>query len=230
MRQNTHEFAQQNTSGCTEDEGNQSENHNEKRLYIQECFCGSRSTYGSAEKNNDDVHHGIRGSLLQLFNNAALTEQIAEHQHADKRSRRRQEHADNDRDDDREKDLLQFGNRTKLIHMDLPLSFRGEKFHNRRLDDRNERHVGISRYGDRSHQGRLSEFSGEEDTGRSVGTSDDGDGCGCFSIEAKSNGKEVSEVNSQLCCRTHQEGDRVGDERTEVSHRADAHENQGRQY
>ena len=48
--------------------------------------------------------------------------------------------------------LSSFDNRTELFHLDLPLFFCGQKLHNRRLDNRHQRHVGICCYCDRSQQ------------------------------------------------------------------------------
>ena len=89
-------------------------------------------------KNNYDVHHGIGSCLLELFYNAALTEQVTKHQHTYQRSGRWKDHADNDGDNNREQDLLEFGYGTKLLHFDFTLFLCSQKLHDRRLDDRHQ--------------------------------------------------------------------------------------------
>ena len=50
-----------------------------------------------------------------------------------------------------------------------------------------------------------------------------------YSVESHRNRDEICYINSKLCGSSHQEADRVCDQRTKVRHRPDAHENQGRQ-
>ena len=74
----------------------------------------------------------------QLFYNAALTEQVTKHQHTYQRSGGWKDHADNDGDNNREQDLLEFGYGTKLLHFDFTLFLCSQKLHDRRLDDRHQ--------------------------------------------------------------------------------------------
>ena len=48
-----------------------------------------------------------------------------------------------------------------------------------------------------------------------------------LTIESKEDCKEVSHVDTKLCCSTHQEALRVRDQRTEVCHRTYTHEDKG---
>ena len=61
-----------------------------------------------------------------------------------------------------------------------------------------------------------------------VGTTDDGDCCCCFSVESKEDCKEVSHIDTELCCSTHQEALRVRDQRTKVCHSTYTHKDKGR--
>ena len=84
-------------------------------------------SYGSTKQDNDDVHQSVGSGLGQLFYNAGLTEQVTKHQHTNQGSGGRKDQADNDGDHNREEDLLQFGYRTELLHLDLPLFLGGQK-------------------------------------------------------------------------------------------------------
>ena len=48
----------------------------------------------------------------------------------------------------READLFELADLTELAHLDLTLLFGGEELHDRRLDDRHQRHVGIGSHRD----------------------------------------------------------------------------------
>ena len=73
----------------------------------------------------------------------------------------------------------------------------------------------------------LSELIQKEDRSRAVGTADDGDSCCLSSVESHENSEEVCQVDTKLCCCTHDKADRVCNQRTEVCHRTYAHEDQG---
>ena len=90
-------------------------------LHVQESLCAGGCAYGSTQQDNYDVHQRVGGSLCQLLYNAALTEQVTEHQHTYQRSCGGKQQTNNNGNDDREQDLLQLGNRTKLLHLDLSL-------------------------------------------------------------------------------------------------------------
>ena len=228
MRYNLHQLPQQDTSHCTKGKGHKTEHNNLQRIHVQKrlCRCGRADT--GSEENDNDVHHCVRRGFRQLADNSALAEQVAEHQHADQRSRRRKKHADNNRDNNREKNLFQLGDRTELFHLDLSVLFRRKRLHDRRLDDRNQGHIGISRDRNRAHERGLSKLSCQEDRGRSVGTADDGDRSSGFAVEAKRDRQEISNIDTRLSRGAHHKRDRVRDQRSEVGHRSDTHEDQGR--
>ena len=65
----------------------------------------------------------------------------------------------------------------KLFHLNLTLFLSCQKLHKWRLDNWNQRHVGVSRNRDRSHDLGLSQPTAQEQGCRAVRTADDGDGC-----------------------------------------------------
>ena len=96
--------------------------------------------------------------------------------------------------------------------------------HDRRLDQRDQRHVGISRHGDRSDQLRR-QVVRHVDGGRAVSTADDADGCRLLRSEQAGGIRENEcAVDSELGGCAEQQGDGVRDQRTEIRHRADCKE------
>ena len=73
-----------------------------------------------------------------------------------------------------------------------------------------------------------SQLTREEDGGRSVSSADDGDRRGRFSVESHQDRHEVSSVHAELGRRAQEEAHGVRDQRSEIRHGADAHEDQGR--
>ena len=71
-----------------------------------------------------------------------------------------------------------------------------------------------------------SQLGGQEDGGRAVGTADDADGSSLSTGEAHADSTEEGYEDTQLCGCTQQQGLGVGQQRTEVSHGAYAHEDQ----
>ena len=116
---------------------------------------------------------------------------------------------------------------TELTHDDLAVLLAGQRLHNRRLNDRNQRHVGICGDSDRSQQTR-SQFGGDIDSGRTVRAADDADRTGFSGREAQQQRYDERQEDAQLSGSAKQQTHRVGDQRTKVGHRADAHEDERR--
>lgn len=75
------------------------------------------------------------------------------------------------------------------------------------------------------------ELGRQEDGRRAVRAADDGDGCRLLGGEqAGGDGADEGNEDPELGGRAEQEGLRIGDERPEVGHGPDAHEDQGREY
>ena len=117
-----HQLTKQNAACGTERECNQTQSNdlqmylifrNASALVVAPTEVPSRITtmYISA----------LEAVSVSCLYHAALTEQVTKHQHTNQRSCGRQKQADNDGNNNREQDLLQLGNRTKLLHLDLPL-------------------------------------------------------------------------------------------------------------
>ena len=97
-----HDLTKENTTGCTNTECNQTQKNDLQSIYVQECFCACRCTYGSTQQDNYDVHQCIGSCLCQLFYNTTLFEQVTKHQHTYQRSSCRKDHTNYDCDNDRE--------------------------------------------------------------------------------------------------------------------------------
>ena len=151
-QENVHELGKQDAAGRAAHEGDDAHGEDAERHRAEEGLGLRRSADGDAEENDDDVHELVLRGLGQTVDHAALTEQVAEHQAADQRSCARNEQSDERGDGNRENDLFLLGNRTQGVHADHALLLRGQAAHDGRLDDRDERHVGISGNGDRAEQ------------------------------------------------------------------------------
>ena len=93
----------------------------------------------------------IREFLIGIgepVNHPAFLGQIAEHEHADQRGGGRQEDRTDPEGQQRQDDLFQLGDMPQLDHLDLALLFCGQPFHDRRLDEGDQGHVGIGGNGD----------------------------------------------------------------------------------
>ena len=222
-----HKLGKQQTSGRTESERKHTQHQNTQGLDIDERFGGSRSTDGNTEENHHDIHQLVLHGLAQTIDYTALFHQVTQHKAADQRSGARQEQRDDYGDDDREKDLLGFGNRAQLRHLDFTLFLGGQQTHDGRLNHRHEGHIRVSGHGDRTQQfGR--EAGGQEDRSRTVGTADDTDTTGLSRSEAQRVSPQEGHENTQLRSSTEHETLRVGDQRAEIGHGTDTDEDQTR--
>jgi len=103
-----------------------------------------RNADRNAEEDGNDVAEFILRGLGKTVGNTADIEQVTEHQEANKRRCVRKNESDDSGNGDRENDLLGLGYRTERFHLDLTLFFAGAELHDRRLDDRDERHIRVS--------------------------------------------------------------------------------------
>ena len=222
-----HDVAADEAAGRGDGESDEAEEDDLQSFCLQEVGGDHGRANRGGQEDRDDVHERVLHGVGQTVGAAAFTEQVAEHQAADQRSRGRQEQDDEDGDDDGEENLLGLGNRAGLHHLDLAVSFRGHELHDRGLDQRDERHIGICRDGDRTQQLR-GKLVGQEDGRRAVCAADDADGSSFLAGEAEADGAEEGDEHAQLRCSAEQQALRVRDQGAEVSHGADAHEDQGR--
>ena len=165
--------------------------------------------------------------LAEPLGNAALPEEVAQHQAGNERRGRGDQQCNKDRHQDGKDDLLPLGDFPQGLHDDLALFLRGEELHNGGLDHRHQSHVGVCRYRDGAQQSR-GQHDGNENGGRTVGTADDADGGGLRAGKAQQAAAYVGHENAQLCGGPQQQALGVGDERAEIRHGAHTHEDQAR--
>ena len=112
-----------------------------------------------------------------------------------------------------------------MIMMGKRIFFGGHEPHERRLDDGDERHIGVRRDGDGGKHMR-SERLGEPDRRGAVRAADDADGRRLGAGETEAHREEERDVDAQLRSRAEDERFRVGKQRLEVRHRAHAEEDE----
>ena len=125
-----HDVAADEAAGRGKAEGEEGQGSEFSGVGLKEGGTNVVAAGGEGEGGNvfpGRVLHGVR----QTVGAAAFTEQVAEHQAADQRSRGRQEQDNEDGDDDREEDLLGLGDRADCTIFDLAVSFRGHELHDR---------------------------------------------------------------------------------------------------
>ena len=224
-----HDLREEEAGSSRETEGDNAHGDNHEGLRLQEDVGRHREAHGSTEEDGHDVHEFVGRGLHQAFHDAGFLEDVAEHEHDDKgRSVGHHEDAD-DHHHHGEHDAFGLRNRAQGLHADLAFLVVGHQAHDRRLDERDKRHVGVGRHGDRSDE-VLCEFVRSEDGGRTVGAADDTDG-GRFteSKATEGHGTEHGREHTELSAATEEERTRVGDKRSEVRHGTHAQEDDGRE-
>ena len=146
--QNTHDFTKDNACKSTSCESDQTKNNDQNSLIVQEGFSFHSQTCTSCQHDRYNVHQSILCSIGKTIQTTSFFEQVTQHQHTNQRAYRRKQQADNDSSNNREYDSFKMRNRTQLFHNDFTVSFSSAKFHNRRLDQRNQRHIRICSYCD----------------------------------------------------------------------------------
>ena len=183
-RDDVHDLAEDDAARRTGDEGDESEHDDEQRVAREEVLRRHRHARARGEENRHHVAQRILRRIRKAVGDARLTEEVAEHEHAQKRCDRRQEQADEDRRDEREEHLFKLRDVAQLLHDDLTLRLRREEFHDGRLDERHERHVGVRCDSDRPQEIRR-ELRRQIDGRRSVSAADDADGGGFLDRETE---------------------------------------------
>src|SRR5574344_882399 len=159
---------------------------------------------------------------------------VSECEHTDKRRCRRKQKDCKNEQKKREQNFFCFANCAQLVHTDQAFFLCRKRFHNRRLNHRNESHVRIRSNCNNSHHLR-SKLAGNIDCRRTVRTADNCD-CTCLKnviVNSRNqvhkrnaeHGKEDTELCStaKKCCLG------IGDKRTEVCHSADSHKDKHRE-
>ena len=224
---NAHDLAQDNTAGGADAEGDDAQNDDLNGLDVQEGGGVGGAADGEAEEDRDDVHQLIAGGLGDTLDNAGLLHQVAHHQAADQNGGVRQGQGNDDGNDDGEEDLLGLGDAAGGSHDDLTLFFSGQDLHDRRLDNRHQRHVAVRSNCDGAEQMR-GQLGSDIDGGGAVRAADDADSTGFLIGEAQNLSADKGEEDTQLCGSAQQQAGRAGDQRLEIGHSADAEEDQRR--
>ena len=121
------------------------ENDNLDCVKSKEVLTGCGCTYSCTKEDCDNIHKLVLSCFAESFNNAALSEQVAEHEHADKRSDGWKHESADDKHDDGEYNLLCLADGSELLHLDRALFLRGEQLHDGRLNNRDKSHIRICR-------------------------------------------------------------------------------------
>ena len=221
-----HELAQQQAAYGSELKGCQTQHDDEQGLGGKEAVIDGGGAHGGGQEDRHNVHQRVLRRVAQTVRQSAFLEEVAEHQAAQKGSHGGQKQADENGHDNGEEDLLLLRNGAKLLHLDLTLFFGGDQPHHRRLDQRDQRHIGIGRDRDGREIIRR-ELRGQPDGGGAVRAADDADGGGDVGLEAEdADGHQESGEDAELGGGAEQQGLGVGKQGTKVGHRADAHEDQ----
>ena len=114
---------------------------------------------------------------------------------------------------------------TRVWNLDLAILGAGHQVHNGGLNQRNQRHVGVSGHGDGAQQVG-SQLRGQEDGGGAVSAADDADGGSLGAGKAHAHSAKEGHEHAQLGSSAQQQALGVRQQRTEVGHGANAHENQ----
>ena len=178
---------------------------------------------GDAEEYRGRVENFVLRREREAVGAAAFAEQVPEHEHSDERYGGRKDEAARYRGYDREEYFLSARYGAKLLHLYAAVFLRREKLDDRRLDERDERHVAVRRDGDcREYVAR--ELRAEVDGGRAVGSADDAYARGLLDGEAHAHGPDDGDEYAELRGGSEQEGYRVGEQRAEVGERPYTHE------
>ena len=222
-----HHVAQNQTAGSGQQEGGQAQHNDAQSLGGQEGAAHGLEAHGQAQGDGDDVDEGVLGGVGQALGNAALTEQVAQHEHTDQGGGVGHQQNDEDSHGDGEDDLLGLGHLAQLSHLHLTGLLGGQGLHQRRLDHGNQRHIGVCRDGDGGQQPH-SQLGSRQNGGRAVGAADDADGGGLSGCEAQDQSHQEGGEDAQLSGSAQQQGHGVGQQRTKVGHCANSHEDNRR--
>ena len=220
-----HQLADQQSADGAEGESDQAQYNNLDGIQRQEAGADHGRADADAQEQGNDVHQGVLSHIAQALRDTGFLQQVAEHQAADQGSSGGQQQHDENRHDDREQDLFGLAHLAQLRHLHAAFLFGGQRPHNGRLNHRDQRHVAVSRHGNRPQQFGSQLRRGQDGRG-AVRAADNTDGSGLLRVEAQQVRAEEGEEHAELCSSAQQQALRVGNQRTEIGHRADAHEDQ----
>jgi len=227
--QETHEFAQQEAAHRVDDDRHQTQTQDQERLLLQKGVAFHRSSDGQPQEKRADTGNFILARMRQPLHRTRRLEKIPQHDHAHQRQPLRRDQPGHPGDHQREKHQRRFRNPALGIgHPDPPLFPSRHQAHDRRLQDRDQRHVTVRRHRGGRQQVR-GELRGNKDHRRTVAGPDHPDGDGLFFIEPRPEGQAHGQKNTQLSGRTEKQDLGIGQQRGEIRHRPDPDENQQRE-
>ena len=140
----------------------------------------SRQSNQHIEEIGLRIGQTVLSDVGQTLGHAALTEQVAQHQHTQQGGGVGDQQDHENGHGDGEDDLLRLGHGAQLGHLDLAHLLGGQGLHQRRLDHGDQSHVGVSRDGDGGQQ-LNSQLRRSQDGGGAVSAADDADICSLLS-------------------------------------------------
>ncbi len=231
--EHVHQLRHDHPGRGTHAEGDHPQQQDPQRLRLQELVRHQLGPHRQPEEDGDDVNQRVLHRVAQTIHHAAFAHQVAEAEHPQQRRGVRQQQRHQQQQHRREEDLLAFAHRTQLHHADLPLFVAGQRLHDRRLDQRHQRHIGVGGHRDGPQQLRR-QLARQVDSRRAVGAADDADGRRLRQGEVdeaevvQRQRPEHGGEDPELRRRPQQQGARVGQQRAEIGHRPDAHKDHQR--
>jgi len=222
-----HDLTEEHSPGSAEDEGYKAQEHYLEGGRREEVFGAHGGAHGKTQEDGGGVQDLVLGGLVEPLGDAALPEQVAEHEGAYQGDAHGQDEAGRYGGDYGEEDALNPAHGTEGVHADGTVGLCGEETDDRRLDEGHKGHVAVRRNRNRPKDlGR--KLHGEVDAGRAVGAAYDGDGRCLFHREAHHHGAEEGDEYTKLRRRTKKEGERVRKEGRKVRQGSDSHEDDDR--
>src|SRR5699024_2343397 len=193
------QLGNENAAHGVEDESDEAQAEDHQRLGVEEALRLHLGGHGQAQEQGDQVGQDFLCRLGQAVQNAALTDQVAEHQETDEGNAAGSKDARDHGDEDGEQDLGGLGNALfRILHADLALLFGSDHADDRRLDDGNQRHIGVSHHDDRADILGLHIVT-DENGGGAVRRADDGNGGRVPDVKAEQRGQAEGEEDAELC-------------------------------
>lgn len=218
-----HELPEEDSSTRAEDEGHKAQQDDLQGGYCEEFVRVHGRAHGEAEEDGRGVQYFVLRRKAEPVRDAALPQEVAEHEDSHKGDRCGEDESRRHGGDDGKEDLLKLRDWPKGVHADGTVRLRGEQLDHRRLDEGDEGHVAVGRHS-YCPQDLGREFHGEVDARGAVRSSDDGDGGRFLDGEAHEHGAEEGDEDAELRCRAEEKGDGVGKQGREVRQGSYAHE------
>ena len=177
LGEHIHYVAQDQAASSGQQEGGEAQDNDTTGLEGEEAFAHSLKANRQAQGDGDDVNKSVLSGVGQTVGDAALTEQVAQHEHTDQGSGVGDEQHHENGNRNGEDDLLSLRYLAQLAHLDLTGLLGGQQLHQRRLNHGNQSHVGVGRNGNGGQEFH-SQLGGGKNSGGAVSAADNADGGG----------------------------------------------------